>query len=169
MALTFKLGDGSRVKCEAARLEDDPLHVTCEVQRDGGHGPLSFECALGTDGTIRILGEHPRRAWAVAAGDTRWVFVDGEVYELKVEIAGGHRRPHHHGSLSAPMPATVIRLQTRAGDRVKRGDTLVVLEAMKMELPVRSNADGVVSAVHCREGDLVQPGVALIEIAEDEA
>ena len=67
------------------------------------------------------------------------------------------------------MPATVIRLQTRAGDRVKRGDTLVVLEAMKMELPVRSNADGVVSAVHCREGDLVQPGVALIEIAEDEA
>ena len=50
------------------------------------------------------------------------------------------------------------------GDTVRRGDTLIILEAMKMELPVRALADGTVKAVHCKPGDLVQPGVALIVI-----
>jgi 3-methylcrotonyl-CoA carboxylase alpha subunit len=41
---------------------------------------------------------------------------------------------------------------------------LIVLEAMKMELPIRATSDGRVTAIHCREGDLVQPGVTLIEV-----
>ena len=168
MAITFKLPDGTRARCEAARLEDDPSRVTCEVQRSDGAVPLSVEWAAAADGTIRLFGARPRRAWAVAAADKRWVFIDGEVFELQVEVAGGRRRAHHHGSLSAPMPATVIRLQAHVGDHVKRGDALVILEAMKMELPVRSTGDGVVTAVNCHEGDLVQPGTPLIEIGEDE-
>ena len=52
------------------------------------------------------------------------------------------------------------------GDAVKRGDALVILEAMKMELPVRAGVAGSVRAVHCREGELVQPGLPLIEIDE---
>ena len=62
------------------------------------------------------------------------------------------------------MPATVVRVDAAPGDTVHRGDTLIVLEAMKMELPVRAPADGTVKAVHCKPGDLVQPGVPLIEI-----
>lgn len=65
----------------------------------------------------------------------------------------------------APMPATVIRVHATVGQNVTRGDTLLVLEAMKMELPVRAPADGAVTAVNCAEGDLVQPGVPLIELA----
>jgi biotin carboxyl carrier protein len=65
----------------------------------------------------------------------------------------------------APMPATVVRIQTAVGKEVTRGETLLILEAMKMELPVRAPADGTVTAVNCAEGDLVQPDVALIEIA----
>jgi biotin carboxyl carrier protein len=63
------------------------------------------------------------------------------------------------------MAGTVVRMAVKPGDRVKAGDTLVVLEAMKMELPVRATHDGVVVAVHCREGELVQPGTRLIEMA----
>ncbi len=63
------------------------------------------------------------------------------------------------------MPATVLRINTPAGTVVKRGDTLLVLEAMKMELPIRANADGTVTVVNCRIGDLVQPGVSLIELS----
>jgi biotin carboxyl carrier protein len=63
------------------------------------------------------------------------------------------------------MPATVRQIRVKTGDVVHRGDTLIVLEAMKMELPVRAGADGTVSAIRCREGELVQPGVPLIEIA----
>ena len=106
----------------------------------------------------------PARAEAVADGDTRWVFLDGEVYEFEVQRPGRKRGTGHHGSLSAPMPATVVRVNAETGARVKKGETLLVLEAMKMELPVRAIDDGVVTAVHCRVGELVQPGVPLVEI-----
>ncbi len=106
----------------------------------------------------------PPRAYAVADGDTRWVFLDGEVYEFEVVRQDRRRTAAHHSSLSAPMPATVLRINTRPGDAVKRGETLIVLEAMKMELPVRAPADGTVAAVNCRVGELVQPGVSLVEI-----
>ncbi len=69
-------------------------------------------------------------------------------------------------SLTAPMPATVLKVLVVPGSLVKKGDTVVVLEAMKMELPVRTSREGVITAVHCREGELVQPDTALVEIAD---
>lgn len=104
-------------------------------------------------------------AWVCASGDTRWVFLDGEVFEIEVQPEGRRRRARSsHASLSAPMPATVVRVEVSTGAVVRHGDTLVILEAMKMELPIRASVDGTVTAVHCKPGDLVQPGVALIDI-----
>jgi biotin carboxyl carrier protein len=116
------------------------------------------------------------------------VFLDGEVFRFDVvregpsthAIAGslrtspstrastrslgtGSASAGHQASLAAPMPATVVRIQAAAGAAVKRGQTLVVLEAMKMELPVHAPADGTVVAIKCREGELVQPGEPLVE------
>ena len=68
------------------------------------------------------------------------------------------------GSLAAPMPGTVLRVLVSPGDRVAAGQTLVLLEAMKMELSVASPGDGVVSAVHVEAGQLVPAGAALAEI-----
>jgi 3-methylcrotonyl-CoA carboxylase alpha subunit len=68
------------------------------------------------------------------------------------------------GSLAAPMPGTVLRVLVGPGDRVAAGQTLVLLEAMKMELAVAAPGDGVVSAVHVEAGQLVQGGAALAEI-----
>jgi biotin carboxyl carrier protein len=127
-------------------------------------GSAPIAAVRGSDGAIRV-GDDPRRvAWAAAAGDTRWVFLDGEVYRFDVvREAKGARSSGHHGSLAAPMPATVIRIQTAAGASVQRGQPIVVLEAMKMELPVLAPADGTVISVRCREGELVQPGEPLVE------
>jgi acetyl/propionyl-CoA carboxylase alpha subunit len=66
--------------------------------------------------------------------------------------------------LTAPMPATVISIPVKTGDAVHKGDVVVLLEAMKMELPLRAMADGVVAAVRCREGELVQADAALVEL-----
>jgi 3-methylcrotonyl-CoA carboxylase alpha subunit len=121
------------------------------------------------DGVVLVDGtavETPRQAWSVADGDTRWVFLDGQVFEFEVQRQGRRKPAAHHASLSAPMPATVLKINVAPGDTVKRGDTLLVLEAMKMELPVRAPGDGVVTTISCREGDLVQPGAALIEMDE---
>ena len=105
-----------------------------------------------------------KHAYAIAQGDARWVFLDGDVYVFDVQRVGRRRAASHHSSLMAPMPATVIRINVAAGASVAKGDTLLVLEAMKMELPVRAPSAGTVSAVACREGELVQPGVPLIEL-----
>jgi biotin carboxyl carrier protein len=58
----------------------------------------------------------------------------------------------------------VLKLLVTPGTAVRRGDTVMVLEAMKMELPIRAARDGIVTSVACREGELVQPGVTLVEI-----
>jgi biotin carboxyl carrier protein len=63
------------------------------------------------------------------------------------------------------MPATVVKILVTPGQAVRHGDTLVVLEAMKMELPIRAPGDAVVQAIHCREGELVQPDRTLVELA----
>jgi 3-methylcrotonyl-CoA carboxylase alpha subunit len=108
------------------------------------------------------------RAFVAADGDDRWVFVDGRTWRLESGPPAARPRSAAHGhggALAAPMPATVLRILAKPGAVVRKGDTLVVLEAMKMELPLRAPQDGTVGAVHCAEGQLVQPGVTLVEIS----
>jgi acetyl-CoA carboxylase biotin carboxyl carrier protein len=63
------------------------------------------------------------------------------------------------------MVANVWKVVVAQGDPVSDGDTLVILESMKMEIPVLAEADGTVAALHVTEGDVVQEGdvIALIE------
>lgn len=128
---------------------------------------VTFVTRITAPGEVRLGEDGARVAWVAASGDLRWVFLDGKAYEIEVELEGRRRRrpaAPGQGSLSAPMPATVVRVEVSPGTPVHRGDTLVILEAMKMELPIRASSDGTVKSVSCKPGDLVQPGVALIEI-----
>ena len=110
-------------------------------------------------------GERIDRLYAVVAGGTTWVFHHGVVYEITAEAPAARKRAGGaHETLTAPMPATVIQIKVEPGAEVKGGDILLLLEAMKMELPVRAPADGRVTAINCGVGDLVQPGVSLIEL-----
>ena len=70
----------------------------------------------------------------------------------------------HLDALAAPMPATVAAVLVQPGAVVAAGDTLVRLEAMKMELAIRAPAAGRVTAVDCRAGELVQPGRPLVTL-----
>jgi biotin carboxyl carrier protein len=112
-----------------------------------------------------------RQRWTVAiAGPAanRWVWVDGQVARLEAPTADRGRGRSSGHDLSAPMPSTVVKLLVGIGAGVKRGDTLVMLEAMKMELPIRAPRDGIVTAIHCRTGELVQPGHQLLTIENSE-
>jgi acetyl/propionyl-CoA carboxylase alpha subunit len=71
------------------------------------------------------------------------------------------------GSITAPMPGTVIGVLVSAGEHVKPRQPLIVLEAMKMETPVMSPYDAVVKGVHVSEGSAVAAGAVLIELEED--
>ena len=69
-------------------------------------------------------------------------------------------------ALTAPMPGTVIRVAVAPGDTVAPRQTLLVLEAMKMETPVVSPYQATVRAVHVEEGDRVAGGALLVELEE---
>ena len=71
--------------------------------------------------------------------------------------------------LSAPMPGNVIRVLVKAGERVSRGQQLLVIEAMKMEHSIVAPVDGVVEKVLFNPGDLVQNGSKLIEFTKLES
>jgi biotin carboxyl carrier protein len=120
-----------------------------------------------SDGRWRVTrGDSSEIAAAALVGDVVWVTTGGELFGIEVDRTGGAIRSTSRGrdALSAPMPATVVRVAAEVGARVSRGDSLVVLEAMKMELSIKAPADGVVTAVHCREGQLVQAGTVLVDL-----
>jgi biotin carboxyl carrier protein len=133
----------------------------------GARAGVALEVHASDDGRFRVIrGDDADLTAAVAAdGDVVWVDVDGEVFEVRVSRGAPRASASRdQDALSAPMSATVVRVAVKIGDAVQQGDVLIALEAMKMELPIRAPRDGIVRAVHCREGDLVQPGTALVEI-----
>jgi 3-methylcrotonyl-CoA carboxylase alpha subunit len=119
------------------------------------------------DGRFEVASDAGRRlAYAVRGGGTTWVFLDGRVHvvgsALRSRRSAGRRDDEF--ALAAPMPATVSAVHVEAGRQVASGDLLVTLEAMKMELAIKAPRDGRIRRVACRPGDLVQPGVPLVEL-----
>lgn len=68
-------------------------------------------------------------------------------------------------SIDAPMPGTILDIKVKAGDSVKNGDVLVILEAMKMENEIVAPRDGVIAAVCVTKGEAVNSGSALISLS----
>ncbi|HWH19602.1 MAG TPA: biotin carboxylase N-terminal domain-containing protein [Solirubrobacterales bacterium] len=102
-------------------------------------------------------------------GDGVWV-VDPDVGPVRYAPLVGDDDAAASGdaSLEAPMPGTVVQLRVQPGTEVSAGETLVVLESMKMEISIAAPRDGSVAAVHIAAGDQVERGATLIELAEEE-
>ena len=119
--------------------------------------------ALG-NGRYRVNG---RLAYAVREKQRTWVFIDGRTYVVEPDSRDVSDRVHATDdqlALSSPMPATVIAVKAAPGQEVAAGDLLILLEAMKMEMPITAPRAGRVKSLACREGDLVQAGIALVEL-----
>jgi 3-methylcrotonyl-CoA carboxylase alpha subunit len=116
--------------------------------------------AIDLDGLRQrvILLEHGPEILIALDGDS-WRLVEHDPLATR---AGGDPAA---GRLTAPMPGRVIRLFVETGGKVRRGEPLLIIEAMKMEHTIVAPADGVVAALGCGVGDLVEEGAALIELA----
>jgi biotin carboxyl carrier protein len=134
--------------------------------RESGEDRSFIVSPEGNDAFAVAEASGARHVFAVLSSDVAWVSLDNQVFEVHVSTAGRATRSsaRDHDALAPPMSATVVRIAVKPGDRVRQGDLLVALEAMKMELPIRAPRDGVVRAVRCSEGELVQPGTELITI-----
>ena len=99
----------------------------------------------------------------------REVEVGESVESLPSEGIIGGKRPKavDMGDVSSPMPGKVVSVRVSPGDKVKKGDVLLVVEAMKMENEIHSPIDGTVAEIYVREGDQVNPEECLIKIIPD--
>lgn len=116
------------------------------------------------DGRLTING---KIAHATKVGDTWWVHYDGHTFQFEL-VEAGASAGDDEGGLSAPMPGKVLEVMVEVGQAVEAGQTLMILEAMKMEHRIVAASDGTVTAVNFNAGDQVDQGAALLELEESE-
>ena len=107
-------------------------------------------------------------AFVSSDGTKRWVTVNGQTFVLTKSTAGtrtsGHGHHHAAGALTAPMPGQVRTVNVSEGETVTKGQTLMVLEAMKMEIRVQATVNGKVRKLFVTQGQTVEREHVLVEI-----
>jgi acetyl-CoA/propionyl-CoA carboxylase, biotin carboxylase, biotin carboxyl carrier protein len=175
----FAAGDGWRAG-------GPPAPVEVELARGGERLVLRVDRAAGTvEGDGRAWRVHP-----VAAGEqVLRLEIDGAAHRFFVERAAhaitvghhGHAHVFHRpeqflhdataapsdGAVVAPMPGTILTVSGEVGQRVRAGETLVVMEAMKMEIALQAPFDGSLEALDAAEGEQVPLGRELFRVAAD--
>jgi propionyl-CoA carboxylase alpha chain len=164
-------------------------NVPTAPQKASYDGEVEVGYRLGRDGFAVTVGDEPiedLQVWALTpslldatvAGlrrrvEVNWVgdvsYVDSDLGSstlVEVDRFPVPRSAAAQGSLLAPMPGSVVRVHAVTGAAVHAGDTLVVLEAMKMEHSIRAPHDGVVGSVAVRVGQQVETGAMLVVVEE---
>lgn len=99
--------------------------------------------------------------------------IEGEIFELEIntpleleinQLGFENRNSKKITNIKAPMPGLVLEILVKNGDAILNGETLVVLEAMKMENSIKIQADGVIANVLIKKGQAVEKGQILIEL-----
>ena len=156
---TFRHG-GELVEI-SARREGDQMRLTTAA----GERTFLWE-ELGPGEYLLRDGARLRRCVVARAGDDRWIWIDGHVHHLKLESPNRRRAATPEGELTAPMPGQVLKVLVAAGEAVAKNQTLVVLEAMKMQYEITAPRDGIVQRVHAAAGTQVSGGVVLVSLAD---
>jgi 3-methylcrotonyl-CoA carboxylase alpha subunit len=109
-------------------------------------------------------------ATVVRNGTELTVFLGGRTWRLALDdpMAAAEHRASVAGTLTAPIPGVISAVFATVGANVRRGEALLVLEAMKMEHQIRSPADGLVEAIHVSAGDQVEEGAELAHVQPSE-
>lgn len=102
---------------------------------------------FGKDGTIQVFSND----------------LEGYV-KLPGKVKGKRQAGASEGSLQSPMPGKIFKVIKQTGDEVKTGETIMILEAMKMEHTIKSTKDGILKQIFFNEGDQVMGGAELCEI-----
>jgi acetyl/propionyl-CoA carboxylase alpha subunit len=148
---------------------DGPVEVAVRAASDAWDWTVGDASDVDGPKTGHIDKFSAHQPVVVREGDAVWV-VDGDVGPVRFALAAGDADAAAHGeaSLEAPMPGTVVQLRVEPGATVTAGETLVVLESMKMEISIAAPRDGSVAEVLVAAGDQVDRGAVLIELAEEE-
>jgi 3-methylcrotonyl-CoA carboxylase alpha subunit len=152
-------------------LDGDAVHATRIRFLESGLrlGLNGREYALAgeelADGRLLIrLDGRAFKARAVRDGDDWHVLCNGTVRRLSLAGLAAQEEDAGAGSLAAPMSGKVVKVLTKAGAKVSKGDALLILEAMKMEHTIAAPKDGVVKEIHYGAGEQVPEGAELVSL-----
>jgi biotin carboxyl carrier protein len=143
-------------------IEGEAHTVTLIRDGDGGYAiPGVGGVALDT------------RAVVARAGNHVWVHLDGRAFELVWRDPVTHYAGEAGGAAAdaarAPMPGSVVSLSVAPGDPVKCGDTLLIIESMKLETAIKAPRDGLVGALHVTLGQTFERDTLLVSLMEENA
>lgn len=117
----------------------------------------------------RSLMDGSRQQWRLVGhkdGGERMIWLNGRTHQYERVLPRGSGAASHDTSLAATIPAVVVEILVNVGDKVIAGDKLILLESMKMIIPIQAPYDGLVTALNCAKGESVQASVPLIELDE---
>jgi 3-methylcrotonyl-CoA carboxylase alpha subunit len=152
---------------------DAPTEVTVHYRRGGGMvldlpgGPVMADAALDDNGELlaRLDGH---RVSALVARDGNDLTVLRETGQWKLELLDPMdaelEDAQAGGAITAPLPGKLIRVMAEEGQKVRKGDALLILEAMKMEHTISAPQAGTVASLSFAEGDQVEEGTVLLAI-----
>lgn len=138
--------------------------------------PQSWDLVQLADGHFHILYKHESYRAEIIKTDPETksftIKINGTLYQVNLKnkfdlllekMGMNNAAGSKVNSIKAPMPGLIIDLKIKAGDSVKSGDALLILEAMKMENILKSPGEGVVKKVNVKKGDSVEKGQVLVE------
>lgn len=148
-----------------------------EITVNGERHGIDFQ-QLSEGGTLSLLIDHRSLEAIVEERDDAWeVLLHGELYTVQVQDERAYRLAQARGQLAdasgavvirSPMPGLILNVLVEEGARVEKGETVVILESMKMENELKASRDGVVTRVHVSNGDSVEKNQELVAIDDEE-
>ena len=134
---------------------------------------LEFRRISGRKISLSVNGRQAT-AWVEKTGRGKTIVIEGRRYEIADRDAQAGTRSAASGAgqasdtITPPMPAIVIQVPVSEGETVEKGDTVVVVSAMKMETSLKAPYAGMVTRIGVAEGDKVMPGEILADIEKTE-
>jgi 3-methylcrotonyl-CoA carboxylase alpha subunit len=136
---------------------------------DAGGGAIDVEAAFESDGSIGAsLNGRRAQARVLRVGADVVVLVSGRSYMLRPHdpLEAAEHAVHDSADVRAPMPGKIVQLLVKPGDRVRKGQALAILEAMKMEHTLAAPGDLTVKTAPFRAGDQVNEGAIIVSFDE---
>lgn len=164
------------VTLEGRTFEVDLTGDTPRIDGDGVAAELTP--VPGTPTRLLLVDGRSHTLVARRGADGQWeIYLDGERFDVDVvdertrairEMTGQSAVEAGPRPIRAPMPGLVVRVSVAEGDRVEAGQSVAIVEAMKMENDLKAENDGVVARVLVEAGEPVEKGAVLVELAGEE-
>lgn len=153
-------------------VNQDMKEFALDVELTPGHLEFTHEGKKSALWIRRLAGKNyysfDQISWKKlpALGVNEVLVSNSEVYKVYRGFKPSGLNKGGAGALITQMPGKVVKLMKKVGDKVTKGETVLILEAMKMENEIKSGAEGTIKSVNVKEGQALDSGFLMVEIEE---